>query len=374
MPETVDRASVKEFANRLLDIYTGGFLTYMIEIGEATGLFTAAVEGPASSVQLAERAGLSERHVREWLGAMVVAGIFDYQPESAVYSLPPEHATCLTGSSAYNMAPRALGLSRLGKVVPQVIDTFRRGGGVPYADYMPDFTDLMDALGRHRYDNLLVSVYLGLVPGLLERLAGGISVADIGCGSGHVPNLMGQAFPRSSFVGYDMSDTGIAVAVDEADSMGLANVRFELLDLVQLPEEPKFDLITAFDVIHDQARPAEVLARVHRALAPGGTFYMFDIRASSRLEENIPNRMAPYMYSVSVLHCMQVSLAYDGAGLGTCWGEQLARRMLADAGFGSVQTFEPPLDPINLLYLCSKEPAPLSAEEELGDADVGTGR
>ena len=374
MPETVDRASVKEFANRLLDIYAGGFLTYMIEIGEATGLFTAAVEGPASSVQLAERAGLSERHVREWLGAMVVSGIFDYQPESAAYSLPPEHATCLTGSSAYNMAPRALGLSRLGKVVPQVIDTFRRGGGVPYADYMPDFTDLMDALGRHRYDNLLVSVYLGLVPGLLERLAGGISVADIGCGSGHVPNLMGQAFPRSSFVGYDMSDTGIAVATSEADSMSLANVRFELLDLVQLPEEPKFDLITAFDVIHDQARPAEVLAHVSRALAPSGTFYMFDIRASSRLEENIPNRMAPYMYSVSVLHCMQVSLAYDGAGLGTCWGEQLARRMLADAGFGSVQTFEPPLDPINLLYLCSKEPAPLSAEEELGDADVGTGR
>ena len=374
MPETVDRASVKEFANRLLDIYTGGFLTYMIEIGEATGLFTAAVEGPASSVQLAERAGLSERHVREWLGAMVVAGIFDYQPESAVYSLPPEHATCLTGSSPYNMAPRALGLSRLGKVVPQVIDTFRRGGGVPYADYMPDFTDLMDALGRHRYDNLLVSVYLGLVPGLLERLAGGISVADIGCGSGHVPNLMGQAFPRSSFVGYDMSDTGIAVATSEADSMSLANVRFELLDLVELPEEPKLDLITAFDVIHDQARPAEVLAHVSRALAPTGTFYMFDIRASSRLEENIPNRMAPYMYSVSVLHCMQVSLAYDGAGLGTCWGEQLARRMLADAGFGSVQTFEPPLDPINLLYLCSKEPAPLSAAEELCDADVGTDR
>jgi SAM-dependent methyltransferase len=374
MPETVDRASVKEFANRLLDIYTGGFLTYMIEIGEATGLFTAAVEGPASSVQLAERAGLSERHVREWLGAMVVAGIFDYQPEGAVYSMPPEHATCLTGSSPYNMAPRALGLSRLGKVVPQVIDTFRRGGGVPYADYLPDFTDLMDALGRHRYDDLLVSVYLGLAPGLLERLAGGISVADIGCGSGHVANLMGQAFPRSSFVGYDMSDTGIAVATSEADSMSLANVRFELLDLVQLPEEPKFDLITAFDVIHDQARPAEVLAHVSRALAPSGTFYMFDIRASSRLEENIPNRMAPYMYSVSVLHCMQVSLAYDGAGLGTCWGEQLARRMLADAGFGSVQTFEPPLDPINLLYLCSKEPAPLSAAEELGDADVGTGR
>jgi 2-polyprenyl-3-methyl-5-hydroxy-6-metoxy-1,4-benzoquinol methylase len=354
MPEIVDRARVKEFADRLLDIYTGGFLTYMIEIGEATGLFTAAARGPATSAQLAERAGLSERHVREWLGAMVVAGIFDYQPASAVYALPPEHATCLTGSSPYNLAPRSLGLSRLGKVVPKVIDTFRHGGGVPYPDYMPDFTELMDALGRHRYDNLLVSVYLGLAPGLTERLAGGISVADIGCGSGHVANLMAQAFPRSSFVGYDLTENGITVASTEAESMGLINVRFELLDLVRLPEEPKFDLITAFDVIHDQAQPAEVLARVNRALAADGTFFMFDIRASSRLEENIPNPLAAYMYSISVLHCMQVSLAYDGAGLGTCWGEQLARRMLADAGFESVQTFEPPLDPTNLLYLCTK--------------------
>jgi 2-polyprenyl-3-methyl-5-hydroxy-6-metoxy-1,4-benzoquinol methylase len=354
MPETVDRARVKEFANRLLDIYTGGFLSYMIEIGDTTGLFAAAAAGPLTSAQLAERAGLSERHVREWLGAMVVSGIFEYQPESAVYSLPVEHATCLTGSSPYNLAPRALGLSRLGKVLPKVIDTFRRGGGVPYPDYMPDFTELMDALGRHRYDNLLVSVYLGLAPGLTERLAEGISVADIGCGSGHVANLMAQAFPRSSFVGYDMSENGLAVAAAEAGSMHLDNVRFDLLDLVRLPEEPKFDLITAFDVIHDQAQPAEVLARVNHALAYGGTFFMFDIRASSLLEENIPNRMAAYLYSVSVLHCMQVSLADDGAGLGTCWGEQLARRMLADAGFGSVQTFEPPLDPTNLLYLCSR--------------------
>jgi SAM-dependent methyltransferase len=354
MPETVDRARVKEFANRLLEIFTGGFVTYMIEIGEATGLFTAAAAGPATSAELAERAGLSERHVREWLGAMVVAGIFDYRPASAVYSLPAEHAACLTGSSPYNLAPRSLGLSRLGKLVPKVIETFKIGGGVPYPDYMPDFTELMDALGRHRYDNLLVSVYLGLAPGLLERLNEGISVADIGCGSGHVANLMAQAFPRSNFVGYDMSDNGIGVAASEAASMKLSNVRFELLDLVRLPEEPKFDLITAFDVIHDQARPADVLARVNRALAPDGTFFMFDIRASSRLEENISNPMAPYLYSISVLHCLEVSLAYDGAGLGTCWGEQLARQMLADAGFGSVQTFEPPLDPTNLLYLCSK--------------------
>ena len=81
---------------------------------------------------------------------------------------------------------------------------------------------------------------------------------------------------------------------------------------------------------------------------------MFDIRASSRLEENISNPIAPYLYSISVLHCMQVSLAYHGAGLGTCWGEELAREMLADAGFTSVLVFEPPLDPMNLLYVCTR--------------------
>jgi len=151
MPETADRAKVKQFADRLLDIYTGGFLTYMIEIGDTTGLFTAAAEGPASSAQLADRAGLSERHVREWLGAMVVSGIFEYQPESAVYSLPLEHATCLTGSSPYNLAPRSMGLSRLGKLVPQVIDTFRHGGGEFLARRGRSVLRAHPAGGAHRW-------------------------------------------------------------------------------------------------------------------------------------------------------------------------------------------------------------------------------
>ena len=345
---------IKEFADRLLGIYTGGFLSYMIEIGDSTGLFAAAAHGPATSEELAERAGLSERHVREWLGAMVASGVFTYAPEGAVYVLPPEHAACLTGSSAYNLAPRAMALSRLAKVMPKVIDTFRTGGGIPYPEYMPEFTELMDALGRNRYDSLLVSVYLGLAPGLPERLADGMKVADIGCGSGHVANLMAQAFPRSDFVGYDLSENSLRAAAREAATMGIGNVRFELMDLVKLPAEPKFDLITAFDVIHDQARPATVLERVNRALTGDGTFFMFDIRASSRLEENVDNQMAPYLYSISVLHCLQVSLAYDGAGLGTCWGRQLALEMLAEAGFGSVETVEPPLDPTNLLYICRR--------------------
>jgi 2-polyprenyl-3-methyl-5-hydroxy-6-metoxy-1,4-benzoquinol methylase len=354
MAATLDRDQVRDFANRLLGLYTGGFLTLMIEIGHQQGLFEVAAQGPGTSEELARRAGRSERHVREWLGAMVTGGIFDYEPGGAVYTLPAEHAVCLAGISPYNMAPRSLSLSRLAKLVPQVSATFQSGGGVPYDAYMPDFTELMDNLGRLRYDNLLIGVYLPLAAGLPERLAQGIRVADIGSGSGHVANLMAAAFPRSIFTGFDLSEHGLSVSRAEATSMGLGNVTFEKLDLADLPAEPKYDLITAFDVIHDQVTPATVLSRVAQALAPGGTFFMYDIRASSRLEENTSNPLTPYLYSVSVMHCMQVSLAHGGAGLGTCWGEQLARQMLAEAGFTSVETFEPRLDVTNLVYVCKR--------------------
>ena len=135
--------------------------------------------------------------------------------------------------------------------------------------------------------------------------------------------------------------------------MGLANARFEVLDVSKLPTEPKFDLITAFDAIHDQVDPTTVLQRASDALSPDGTFLMIDIKASSNVEENVGNPTAPFLYGVSVMHCMTVSLAHNGAGLGTVWGEQVARRMLAEAGFGHVEVADAP-DPLNSIYVCQK--------------------
>lgn len=129
------------------------------------------------------------------------------------------------------------------------------------------------------------------------------------------------------------------------------NVRFEPVDILQLPDEPAFDAIVGFDVIHDQADPAGVLARVHRALIPGGVFVMMDIKASSHLERNIDNPLAPFLYAVSTLHCMTVSLAQDGEGLGTVWGEELARQMLTDAGFVDLAVHDVPDDPFNQIYV-----------------------
>lgn len=143
-------------------------------------------------------------------------------------------------------------------------------------------------------------------------------------------------------------------AAAEARDFGLSNARFEVLDVTQLPPEPPFDLIVAFDAIHDQVAPATVLRRVSDALARGGTFLMIDFKFSSNLEENVGNPFAPLYYGISVMHCMTVSLAAGGAGLGTMWGIQLAQRMLAEAGFTSVEVADSPR-PQNCIFICRKD-------------------
>jgi SAM-dependent methyltransferase len=352
--DSLDEARVEAFAGRLFELYTGGMLTYMVDMGHQTGLFTAAAAGPATSGELAARADLQERYVREWLGAMVTGGIVDYDPATATYRLPAEHAACLTGAGSANLAPFSRLVTHLARHVGAVAGAFREGGGVPYAEFRPEFTDVMDGLGRGTFDELLLQEYLPLVPGLTGRLAAGARVADVGCGTGHAIVLMAGAFPASSFVGYDLATDAINRARAEAAAAGLANVRFEVRDAARLAVEQAFDVVFVFDAIHDQVAPAEVLDRIYEALAPGGLFVMVEPRASSNLEDNLDNPLAPFLYGVSTLHCMTVSLADGGAGLGTVWGEQQARRMLDDAGFGDVGVYEAPGDPINAVFVTRK--------------------
>jgi SAM-dependent methyltransferase len=349
----VDGEKVEQFLARLLSIYTGSMLNYMIDIGHRTGLFTAAARGPATSDELANRAGLTERYVREWLGAMTTGEIFEYEPSTRRYSLPPERVACLT-AGATNLAPMALLHTHLGKHVHQVARAFREGGGVPYAAYRPEFTDVMDAIGRGTYDALLLEAYLPLVPGLAAQLDTGLRVADVACGTGHALVLLARAFPRSTFVGYDLDDGAIARARAEAGGAGLGNVRFEVCDAARLEVSQPFDVVLVFDAIHDQVDPAGVLERIHAALTAGGWFVMKEPHAADDLEDNIGNPMAPVLYSVSTLHCMTVSLAHGGAGIGTAFGEQLARRMLADAGFLDVEVHPAPGDPGDAVYVSRK--------------------
>jgi SAM-dependent methyltransferase len=347
----LDKKRVQAFARKVFALYTDGMLTLMVQIGHRTGLFEALARGTATSPQLAERAGLQERYVREWLGAMATGGIVEYDAASGTFTLPPEHAVCLTGPSSRNLAPGSRMLLLLSKHVPKIIECFTHGGGVPYSDFRPEFTEAQDASWRRLYDGLLIKGFLPAVRGLPERLEAGIRAADLGCGTGHAVNLIARQYPRSSVVGYDLGPDAVARGRAEAEAMGLANARFEVLDATRLPPEPKFDLLTSFDAIHDQKDPGAALRAAAGALAPDGVYLMVEPKASSRLEENIGNPFAAYMYSMSTLHCMTVSLAEGGAGLGTAWGEQTARRMLAEAGFSSVEVVDAP-GPQNSIYIC----------------------
>ena len=351
-----DQARSEAFAERMMDVLNGAGITLMTSIGHQVGLFDAmAGRPPATSEQIAAASGLNERYVREWLGAMVTGGVIDYTATDGTYTLPAEHAAWLTRDAGTdNLAVMAQFVPLLAQIEQPLIDCFRNGGGVPYAAY-PRFQQVMADNSAAIHDGALIDTTLPLVPGLPARLEAGIDVADIGCGSGHAVNLMAQAFPNSRFVGYDFSEDGTSAGRDEAQSLGLTNARFEARDVTRLEAREEFDLITAFDAIHDQAQPAQVLAGIAEALRPDGVFLMVDIGASSHLHENMEFPLAPFIYTVSCMHCMTVSLALDGAGLGAMWGEQKAREMLAEAGFAHVDVKRIEDDRTDSYYVATKE-------------------
>ncbi len=349
----MNETKARKFLERIGEIYSGAALTLMIDVGFRAGLWEAAAQGPATSEQLAALAGLEERYVREWLGAVTTGEIMEYEPENRTYSLAPEHAISLTGEGGSNRAPNAGLLTYLGKHVNSVVNAFRDGGGVPYSQYRPEFTGLMDQRFRREYDERLLDGYIRVVPGLDERLVSGISVCDIGCGTGHNMNLMAAAYPASTFVGFDIAADAIDLARAEAAEMGLGNVGFEVQDATNLPGGLSFDLMTTFDAVHDQANPQGALNEISRCLAPGGVYLMIDIKASSDIKNNIGNPLAPYLYTVSTMHCMTVSLAANGAGLGTVWGRELALEMLTTAGMSEVEVLDSS-NPTNSIYVCRK--------------------
>lgn len=345
---------VQQFAGKMFGVLNGAMVALMTSIGRQTGLFeTMATLAPSTSEGIAAATGLNERYIREWLGAMVTGGIVEYDAQARTYQLPPEHATLLTNAAGpRNLARYTQFVPMLAEVEADVIKSFRHGGGVPYSKY-PRFQALMAESSALRFDNLLLEQMVPLT-GLQADLSRGITVLDIGCGQGHGVNLLAQAFPNSRFTGYDFSEGGIATARAEAQALGNTNTHFAVRDVATLDETAQYALITAFDAIHDQAKPADVLCRVAAALVPDGTFLMQDIGASSHVHENMANPFAPFLYSLSTMHCMTVSLALDGAGLGAVWGEQQALAMLDEAGFKHVDVRRLEGDPLNNYYIARK--------------------
>jgi len=351
----LDQSKAEAFADRMLNTLNEGALALMTSLGHRTGLFDVMSDlPPSTSEQIANAAELNERYVREWLGAMVVGRIVEYEPANRTYHLPPEHAASLIRTAAPdNMAVFAQYIPLLGTVEDQIVECFRKGGGVPYSAFGRFHEVMAEDSGQTVVAALMDSI-LPLVPGRIEDLEKGIEVLDVGCGSGRALNLMATSFPASRFTGYDFSEEAIAAGQMAAQKQGLTNLRFEVKDVTSLEITDHFQLITAFDAIHDQVYPDRVLKEIANALDPDGTFLMQDIAASSHVHKNIDHPVGPLLYTISVMHCMTVSLAGNGAGLGTMWGEEKAREMLQTAGFTKIDVKKLPNDFQNAFYIIQK--------------------
>ena len=356
MVETAyDVKRAEAFAGRVLEVLNGGALAVMISVGHRTGLFDALGElDDATSQELADAAGLDERYVREWLGAVTTGRIVDIDPETSRYSLPAEHAAWLTrAASPDNLAVEAQWITTLSAVEDDIIECFQKGGGVPYERY-GRFHEVMAEESAQTVLSVLFSHILPLVPGMAERLDDGASLLDLGCGRGRGLLLLAERFPHSTFQGYDLSTDAIAYATAQAGERGLSNVTFMQRDLSTFDEDADpgaFAFVTTFDAVHDQARPLAMLKGIRHTLEAGGTYLMQDVQGSSYHHENIDHPGGPLLYMISCMHCMTVSLAQGGDGLGAMWGEQKARELLAEAGFGSVDVHLLEHDPFNAYFV-----------------------
>jgi 2-polyprenyl-3-methyl-5-hydroxy-6-metoxy-1,4-benzoquinol methylase len=353
-----DQAKSEAFGGRLLAALNDGALCLMTSIGHRTGLFDA-MRGlpPATPYDLARRARLHERYVREWLGAMVTARVVEVDPATGRYRLPPEHAAFLTrAAGADNVAVFAQYVGLLGCVEDDVVDCFEKGGGVPYAKFRRFHAVMAEDSGLS-VGSSLESHILPLVPGLADRLRKGIRVLDVGCGSGRVMIQLAGLFPKSTFHGLDLSEEAVGAARAGTAEKGLRNAVFTQRDATDLHEtaEPEaYDLVTTFDAVHDQARPLNVLLGIHRTLRPDGVYLMQDIKGSSHVHRNLDHPIGTFLYTASCMHCMTVSLAQGGDGVGAMWGEDMTRDYLARAGFRSVEKHELSHDIQNNWYVVRK--------------------
>jgi SAM-dependent methyltransferase len=351
MAAAVEQAEVEAFAGRALGDIAGMMTTLFCVVGDRLGLFSALAEaGSASSEQLAARAGVDERYVREWLRGLSAAGYLEHDRANGTFSIPPAHLPVLAEEGGpmffggvYQETGGAL------PVVGKVADAFRSGGGVDQAEYGPDFWAGLERFTGGWFDHLLLPVWLPAMPRVAASLEAGAHVADVGCGAGRALVRLAEAYPKSRFVGFEIFDAQLDRARANAQAAGVGDrVRFEAIDASRgLPD--RFDVITTFDVVHDAVDPIGLMRSIREGLADDGTYVLLEINSADDPADNM-GPLAATFYGFSLFYCMTTSLAHNGAGLGTCgMPEATVRAFAADAGFGEVVRV--PIDnPFNVLY------------------------
>jgi SAM-dependent methyltransferase len=345
----MDRERVAAFLDRFVGYASGATTMALLAVADRSGLLTwLAANGAATVDEIAEGAGLEGRYVREILSGLAAAGAVEWDPDAGTFTLPPEHALFLADEdSPYCMGGWIDMVPTLMAQIEGVARATREGGGVPFSELGTDIVRGIDRGNSPSQKTFLVGRWLPAVPGLVDRLKGGIRVADIGCGTGTAAALMATAFPNSQVTGFDVSAPSLQLARERAPA---PNLEFVEAPAESIPLEPSFDLITTFDVIHDLADPMAGLARIREALSENGQYLMMEPNAGSHLEDNLHDRGA-LLYGVSTLLCMTQSLAIGGEGLGAAWGREMAEDHARRAGFGSFTPLESITNKFSAFYL-----------------------
>jgi 2-polyprenyl-3-methyl-5-hydroxy-6-metoxy-1,4-benzoquinol methylase len=353
--ETLNRAPAAAIA-RQVGIDFGASLTVALAyIGDRLGVFKLMASGESmTSRQIAERTGLNERYIREWASTMAAAGYIEYKPADVSFRMNPAQAMVLAqedntfftgGAFQYAVAC----YRQIGKLM----DAFRSGGGVPFTDFGPEIVEAIERLFHAGYEAWVAEEWIPAVPGLRATLDGGAEVAEVGCGAGQCIVPVAAVYPNSRFTGYDVDAASIALACAKAIKAGVADrLVFEQVAAEKIVSADRFDLVMAFNCIHDMAQPRAALAGIHRALKPGGIFLWSEAQAADQLEENF-TPVGRTMYGASTIHCMTVSLAQGGEGLGSVISGKLARELGREAGFSEFEIL-PVKNPYHQIFAIRK--------------------
>ncbi len=352
-PIAVDPDELRSFSGRVFFMLNGAVMSAFIHLGDALGLFREMADGkPVTSVELAERTGLSERWLREWLQGMGASGILEY-PGDGRFALSAAGRCVLadddhpaSGIGFFTKLPSQLGAA------DKIAESFRTGLGLPYDAFGSEGARGVERGLSPWYKHSLIPVALPALDGVVQKLEQGAKVADVGCGAGAALVELAKAFPASDYHGYELSKHALERADANKVEAGLTNLTFHNVESDPLPADESFDFITTFDCLHDMTRPDKAIAAIHGALRPDGSWLIADINGEPTYEENVEqNPMASLMYGFSVLSCMSSALSEpDGLGLGTLgFHAEVAEKMCTEAGFTRFQRLDIP-HPMNAFY------------------------
>jgi 2-polyprenyl-3-methyl-5-hydroxy-6-metoxy-1,4-benzoquinol methylase len=335
----MNKDKIRAFADKVYGDMAGAMAMGMAYIGVEKGLFSAmAGKGAMTKLEVTAATRLQPRYVEEWLAGMTSAGYLEYDAEAETFTLPDEYSYLVASQGTdhfmgglFYVTPVLLG------VAPKVAEAFEKGGGIRFEEFGPECVHALDLINSGQYEQRLTSYWLPQLPEVTSRLEAGGRVLDVGCGVGRVAKSIAKAFPNATVVGIDPDQESIRQARDAANAAGLAgNVTFIAGSTRNYrPEEP-FDLVTAFDCVHDFAEPVKTLQEIRSLLRPDGTLFIVEPRAADRLEQNI-NPLGAVYYGFSLFHCMPQSLANGGPGLGTCMGPAKTAALVREAGFSTCE-------------------------------------